>query len=983
MKKSLSFLKLPFFRVLSFVIGAIMAAGLVTALTVKAVDELGVFELDGNAVAEATAGDDWNTPPDSGSAIAFTGILADPPPLTIFTGGGSKDVNDVFEWKYTEGSSPPKDEITNAYAAAYINTLDTGVHSPGDLIITFGLDRFANNGDAFAGFWFFQDEVGLGPDGQFVGEHQVGDILVLVEYPQGANAMPEVKVYEWNPALQDAAPNLHQLFSGTAECNAAHTGPACAITNHQDETAPWPYDPKFGTEGTFPFESFFEGGINVSYLLGGEAPCFSSFLAETRSSRSETAQLKDFVLGAFDVCSIEVTKECSAEVVSEGDQVMVSFGGTVTNTGGLDLMVTVEDDMGTPGDTSDDQVVFGPQMLAAGASANYSGSFNTMDISSHDVVIATGTRGSASVMASDFADCDAYVNEVLDVDKSCIASLSTDGTVVNVEFSGTVYNNGNTKLTNVSVVDDGGTPGDTSDDTTVNIGDLAPGASAPYSGSYQTTNTSPTDMVYASATSALTGASLNDDASAACAPDITPAIEVTKSCLATINAVGDGLEVTFEGTVTNTGNEALTNVEVYDDYGNGLELVATIGQLNVGQSAPYSGSFMLSGVASSTDTAYASGNGLLSGSPVSDDEDASCAPDVLPAITISKECIADINSGGTGIDVSFFGTVTNTGNVALNDVMVVDDNGTPGDTSDDVQVLGPITLYIGESANYSGSFGASGASSTDVAYASANDALTGAPVASQDDAFCAADILPAIDVTKECTDPAVYGDPIAFFGTVTNTGNVALNNVTVVDDNGTPGDTSDDVMVLGPISLDIGASANYSGDYLVLAEGPSTDIVVASGDDAIEGAPVSAFDDATCVVPPPPGFEGCTPGYWKQDQHFDSWTSPYYPNMLMTTAGFIFPNGAGLFGNLADQTLLEALNYGGGDTLQEAAQILMRAAVASLLNAASGDVDFPWSVDDVINMTNAALASKDRQTMLNLAHDLDDDNNGPDGCPLN
>ncbi|MBV1787972.1 hypothetical protein KQ940_07890 [Marinobacterium sp. D7] len=977
-------MKLPFFRVLSFLIGAILAAGLVTALTVKAVDELGVFELDGNAVDDISLmGDDWNTPPDSGSAVAFTGILADPPPLSIFTGGGSKDVNDVSEWRYTEGSSPPKDEITNAYAAAYINTVDTEVHNPGDLIITFGLDRFANNGDAFAGFWFFQDQVGLGANGEFVGNHMVGDILVLVEYPQGSNAMPEVKVYEWNPAEQDAAPNLKQLYSGTAECNAGHTGPACAITNHQDETAPWPYEPKFGSAGTFPFESFFEGGINVSALLGGDAPCFSSFLAETRSSRSETAQLKDFVLGAFDVCSIEVTKECSAEVTTEGDQVLVTFDGIVSNTGGLDLMVTVEDDMGTPNDTSDDKVVFGPQVIPAGESAPYSGFFHTSEISSHDVVIATGTRGSASVSATDFADCDAFVNEVLDVDKSCLAALSGDGTMVNVTFDGFVYNNGNTKLTSVQVVDDGGTPGDPSDDTTVNIGDLAPGASAPYSGSYMTTDISPSDMVYASATSALTGASLNDDASASCAPDVTPAIEVTKSCLASINALGDGLVVTFDGTVTNTGNEALTNVEVYDDYGNGLELVATIGQLNVGQSAPYSGSFNLSGVASSSDTAYASGNGLLSGSPVSDDEPASCAPDTLPAIEISKECIADINSGGTGIDVSFFGTVVNTGNVALTDVTVVDDSGTPGDTSDDVTVLGPITLYIGESANYSGSFGASGGDSTDIASVSANDALTGLPIGAQDDAFCAADILPAIAVTKECVDPAMYGDPITFSGTVTNTGNVALNNVTVVDDSGTPGDTSDDVMVLGPISLDIGASANYSGQYTVLAEGPSTDIALAAGEDAIEGAPVSAFDDATCVVPPPPGDEGCTPGYWKQENHFDSWDSPYYPSMMLTDAGFIIPNGSGIYGDLGSQTMLQALMFDGGETLREAAQILMRAAVASLLNAADSDVDFPLSITEVLQLTNDALASKDRQTMIDQAWELDMYNNGQDGCPLN
>lgn len=969
MKRSLSFLKLPFFRVLSFIIGAVMAAGLVTALTVKAVDELEIFELDGNAVDTAALGDDWNTPPDSGGAAAFTGILADPAPLSIFTGGGSKDVNDVSEWKHTEGSSPPKDEITNAYAAAYVNTVAEGVHQVGDLIITFGLDRFANNGDAFAGFWFFQDEIGLGANKQFIGNHQIGDILVLVEYPQGSNSVPEIKVYEWNPPLQDAAPNLHQLYSGSAECNAAHTGPACAITNHSDETAPWPYEPKFGTSGTFPFESFFEGGINVSYLLGGEVPCFSSFLAETRSSRSETAQLKDFVLGEFDVCSIDVIKECAAEVVEAGDQVEVTFGGLVTNSGALDLMVTVEDDMGTPDDASDDQIVFGPQLIAAGDSAPYTGSFNTLDISSHDVVIATGTRGSATVTASDYADCDAVVDEVLLVDKDCVAAMSSDGTVVNVDFSGTVHNKGNTKLTGVTVVDDGGTPGDTGDDTTINLGDLAPGASVDYFGSYQTTDLSPSDMVYASATSVLTGVTLNDDASAACAPDVTPEIDVTKFCLAAINALGDGLDVSFDGIVTNVGNEALTNVEVYDDYGNGLELVATIGQLNVGESAPYSGSFSLGGVATSSDTAYASGSGLLSGSPVSDEADASCAPDVLPAIAITKDCIADINSGGTGIDVSFFGTVTNTGNVALNDVIVVDDNGTPADSSDDVQVLGPITLYIGESANYSGSFGASGGSSTDIASVSAVDALTQQPIGAQDDAYCAADILPAIDVVKECNDPAEYGDPITFFGTVTNIGNVALNNVTVVDDSGTPGDTSDDVVVLGPTSLAIGESANYLGSYLTLVEGPSTDMVVAAGDDAIEGAPVSAFDTATCAVPPPPDFEGCTPGYWKQEQHFGNWVGYNMGDSYETVFGVTLPvihSGISLLGALEAE----------GNTDGEA---LLRHSAAALLNTAK--VDYLLSTAEVIALVQAAW-NDGSDAALSAAHRELADYNETYECPL-
>jgi hypothetical protein len=59
---------------------------------------------------------------------------------------------------------------------------------------------------------------------------------------------------------------------------------------------------------TFPPRVFMEGGFDVTALVGNV--CFSDFMAETRSSHSETASLKDFALGAFDLCSINVEKIC-------------------------------------------------------------------------------------------------------------------------------------------------------------------------------------------------------------------------------------------------------------------------------------------------------------------------------------------------------------------------------------------------------------------------------------------------------------------------------------------------------------------------------------------------------------------------------------------------------------------------------------------------------------------------------------------------
>jgi hypothetical protein len=128
-------------------------------------------------------------------------------------------------------------------------------------------------------------------------------------------------------------------------------------------------------------------------------------------------------------------------------------------------------------------------------------------------------------------------------------------------------------------------------------------------------------------------------------------------------------------------------------------------------------------------------------------------------------------------------------------------------------------------------------------------------------------------------------------------------------------------------------------------------------------------------VPPPPGGKGCTPGYWKN--HRDSWPATGYSrNQALST---VF-SASGL-GTLASTTLLEALGFGGGSTLTAKKQILLRAAVASLLNSAHAGVDFGMTTAQVINAVNAALASNNATTILALATKLDNANNA--GCPLN
>ncbi len=77
---------------------------------------------------------------------------------------------------------------------------------------------------------------------------------------------------------------------------------------------------------------------------------------------------------------------------------------------------------------------------------------------------------------------------------------------------------------------------------------------------------------------------------------------------------------------------------------------------------------------------------------------------------------------------------------------------------------------------------------------------------------------------------------------VTNTGTVRLVNVTVTDDNGTPGNSADDVLVCSRASLDPGASFDCTLQTTISAD--TTNVAVAAGVSAGAGLPASDEDDA-------------------------------------------------------------------------------------------------------------------------------------------
>lgn len=123
------------------------------------------------------------------------------------------------------------------------------------------------------------------------------------------------------------------------------------------------------------------------------------------------------------------------------------------------------------------------------------------------------------------------------------------------------------------------------------------------------------------------------------------------------------------------------------------------------------------------------------------------------------------------------------------------------------------------------------------------------------------------------------------------------------------------------------------------------------------------------------GGEGCTPGYWRQPFHFDSWIN-YDPNQKL---GSVFNVSASLdlvrpeSGKATNVKLKDAIKLRGGGL-----NALIRHTVAALLNASNDDVSYDLSVNEVISKFNSALESGNYNQLKDEFEQFNEL-----GCPLN
>jgi len=108
---------------------------------------------------------------------------------------------------------------------------------------------------------------------------------------------------------------------------------------------------------------------------------------------------------------------------------------------------------------------------------------------------------------------------------------------------------------------------------------------------------------------------------------------------------------------------------------------------------------------------------------------------------------------------------------------------------------------------------------------------------------------------------------------------------------------------------------------------------------------IAPYTPTATEVPTAEALQGCSPGFWKQEQHFAEWPDPYLPDGSLEEAlGEDVMEGS--------PSLLEGLQDGGGSLTA-----LIRQAVAALLNATHENVDYDYTVEQVLALVQAAFTT--------------------------
>ena len=428
----------------------------------------------------------------------------------------------------------------------------------------------------------------------------------------------------------------------------------------------------------------------------------------------------------------------------------------------------------------------GVTTLAIGASVTCTGSY-TITQADVDAAIVTNVvqaraRNPSAQML--YATDDAVINLALPslrLDKATTATAyATIGE--QIPYTYLLTNDGNVTINSLSVSDDKIAL------VSCPVTSLAPGASTTCSGTHTVTQAdidagALTNRATATGVPAVGIVSPVLDQVTLPGPAATASLALDKSVASgqPFSAVGD--VVTYEYRVTNTGNVSISNLTVSDDKI--ATVTCPVSTLASGTSTICTGGYTITqadlDAGSVTNNASATGTparGALS--PAIDSQTVTATP--LPAWTLEKSVTSGAPFSSVGQVVTYAYLVTNTGNVTINNVAVSDDK--------IATVFCPVTtLAPGASTTCTGNYAVNQAD-LDAGAVTNNASATGTSaqgslLPATDSATAMAHALPALTLDKSATGGAPFdavGDMVTYSYSVTNTGNVTIQNLAVSDD---------------------------------------------------------------------------------------------------------------------------------------------------------------------------------------------------------
>ena len=286
-----------------------------------------------------------------------------------------------------------------------------------------------------------------------------------------------------------------------------------------------------------------------------------------------------------------------------------------------------------------------------------------------------------------------------------------------------------------------------------------------------------------------------------------PLLETVKSSsTADFDAVGDVID--YEIVVTNTGNVTVSGVVVSDptaDAGSITCTPVTPAVLAPGDSLTCSATHTVTQVdvdgGSVVNVATATGEDPNAG-PVSDPSDAVTVPAVqVPDLTVVKAS-STVDFDAVGDVVAYTITVTNTGNVTLDALVVSDPVADVGSISCPDTVLDPAEVVECTATHTVTQTDLDNGSVVNTANAAVTDTNNNPIDVDSNQVTVLAVQNPLLSVVKATSSaPTDAGDVIAYTVVITNTGNVTLDPVTLADPIADAGSISCDVALLAPAAV--------------------------------------------------------------------------------------------------------------------------------------------------------------------------------------